>query len=60
MRGRHPAFERLRQQVADKVTQHPVCDCGQQIPVKDWRVHRATCPVIQARRQQLRPAKPSP
>lgn len=50
----------LRQQLGEKVTPHPVCECGEQVPVKDWRIHRATCPVIQASRQPARSIEPSP
>lgn len=45
-------FPALRKALAEKLTEHPKCDCGQLIPVRDWRVHRGTCEVIRQQREE--------
>lgn len=42
-------FASLRRELADVLTPEPVCDCGKVVPVKDWRVHRASCPMVERR-----------
>lgn len=42
------AVRQMQQQlVANGGTIDPKCECGKEVAVKDWRIHRASCPAVQ-------------
>ena len=48
----------IQRQNPGVLTTHPVCDCGKEIPIKHWAVHRGSCAVVQAKRNED-PPKPA-